>query len=152
MTAAYMNQYFENQVKTASPEQLMILLYGGAIRFITEAEEAMAARNPGHCGGRIGKAMAIISELANTLDFEIGGEIAENLAALYTYMNRELLQANIEDDLERLAAVKEMLIGLRDTWLQAIDKVRAEAIEAEAAPAKKLETASVGYKPLTVSL
>jgi flagellar protein FliS len=147
-----MNQYFENQVKTASPEQLLIMLYSGAIRFISEAEEAMVARKPGHCGGRISKAMAIISELSNTLDYEIGGEIAENLASLYLYMNRELLQANVEDDLSRLEMVKDMLIGLRETWLQAIDKVRAESAAAEAVPAKKSEAASVGYKPLTVSL
>ncbi|MDX9709125.1 MAG: flagellar export chaperone FliS [Trichloromonas sp.] len=153
MSAAYMNQYFENQVNTASPEQLLIMLYNGAIRFVGEAEEAMASKKIAYRGERISKSIAILSELSATLDHEIGGEIAANLAALYDYMIRTLLAANIHDDAGKLAEVREMLSGMRDTWLDAIDKVRAEqAAEASESAAKKYEAAPAGYRPLAVAL
>lgn len=153
MSAAYMNQYFENQVNTASPEQLLIMLYNGAIRFVGEAEEAMASKKIAFRGERISKAIAILSELSATLDHEIGGEIAADLAALYDYMIRTLLAANIQDDASKLVEVREMLSGLRDTWLDAIDKVRSEqAAEAAESVAKKYEAAPAGYRPLAVAL
>lgn len=153
MSAAYMNQYFENQVNTASPEQLLIMLYNGAIRFVGEAEEAMASKKIAYRGERISKVIAILSELSATLDHEIGGEIAANLEALYGYMIRTLLAANIHDDASKLAEVRELLTGLRDTWLDAIDQVRSEqAAEASENIAKKYEAAPAGYRPLAVAL
>lgn len=153
MSAAYMNQYFENQVNTASPEQLLIMLYNGAIRFVGEAEEAMASKKIAYRGERISKVIAILSELSATLDHEIGGEIAANLEALYVYMIRTLLAANIHDDASKLAEVREMLTGMRDTWLDAIDQVRSEqAAEASENIAKKYEAAPAGYRPLAVAL
>lgn len=153
MSAAYMNQYFENQVNTASPEQLLIMLYNGAIRFVGEAEEAMASKKIAYRGERISKAIAILSELSATLDHEIGGEISANLEALYGYMIRTLLAANIHDDAGKLGEVREMLTGMRDTWLDAIDQVRSEqAAEASENIAKKYEAAPAGYRPLAVAL
>ena len=153
MSAAYMNQYFENQVNTASPEQLLIMLYNGAIRFVGEAEEAMANKKIAYRGERISKAIAILSELSATLDHEIGGEIAANLESLYDYMIRTLLAANVQDDASKLVEVREMLSGMRDTWLDAIDKVRSEqAAEVSESVAKKYEAAPAGYRPLAVAL
>ena len=153
MSAAYMNQYFENQVNTAAPEQLLIMLYNGAIRFVGEAEEAMANKKIAYRGERISKAIAILSELSATLDHEIGGEIAANLESLYDYMIRTLLAANIQDDASKLVEVREMLSGMRDTWLDAIDKVRSEqAAEVSESVAKKFEAAPAGYRPLAVAL
>lgn len=153
MSAAYMSQYFENQVNTASPEQLLIMLYSGAIRFVGEAEEAMTSKKIAYRGERISKAIAILSELSATLDHEIGGEIAANLESLYDYMIRTLLAANIQDDASKLVEVREMLSGLRDTWLDAIDKVRSEhAAEVSESVAKKYEAAPAGYRPLAVAL
>jgi len=128
MSAAYFNQYLANQVNTASPEELMMMLYNGAIRFLTEAECAM---KEGHVARRcelIGKSISIINELDGTLNHDIGGQIATNLDALYTHMNRELLLANLKDDSARLTQVKQLLIGLRDTWMQAIEQVHAELV------------------------
>lgn len=153
MSAAYMSQYFENQVNTASPEQLLIMLYNGAIRFVGEAEEAMANKKIAYRGERISKAIAILSELSATLDHEIGGEIAADLESLYDYMIRTLLAANIQDDASKLVEVREMLSGMRDTWLDAIDKVRSEqAAEVSESVAKKYEAAPAGYRPLAVAL
>ena len=126
MSAAYFNQYLENQVNNASPEELLVMLYNGAIRFVTEAEQAMADRRVGLQGVLIGKVINIINEVSVTLVQEIGGEIYTDLEVLYDFMNRELLQANINDDQERLKQVKGLLVGLRDTWLKAIEQLSGE--------------------------
>jgi len=68
-------------------------------------------------------------------------------------MIRTLLAANIHDDADKLGEVREMLTGMRDTWLDAIDKVRAEqAAEMSESIAKKYEAAPAGYRPLAVAL
>lgn len=125
MSAAYYNQYLVNQVSGASPEELLLLLYNGVIRFLNEAEYAMSQGHVARQGELISKSIGIINELDATLNYEIGGQIAESLDALYTHMNRELLLANINDDASRVAQVKQLLIGLRDTWVQAIEQVHS---------------------------
>ena len=126
MTAAFINQYLETQVNTASPERLLIMLYDGAIRFLKEAECAMAEHQVSLQGTLISRTISIINELSATLDHEIGGEIAADLEALYDFMNRELLLANLKDDPNRLGQVRKMLTGLRDTWQKAIEQVHTE--------------------------
>jgi flagellar secretion chaperone FliS len=147
MSAAYIAQYQNSQVNTASPERLLIMMYDGAIRFVGEASSHLEDGRVGERGIAISKAMAIISELSATLDHEIGGQIAANLAGLYDYMLRELLQANLHDDGERLTRVKGLLADLRLTWLEAIEKVHAE----KAAPAATAEKNAAAYKPLSVA-
>ena len=146
---AYFNQYQNNQVTTASPEQLLIMLYDGAIRFVRQASEAMAAGERVRKLESISKALGVIAELANTLDHEVGGEIAENLDALYHFMIRELTQANLKNDAEKLKVVEDMLCGLRETWMQAIEINRQEK---GSAASLKPATAPADYKPLAVAL
>ena len=126
MSAAHLQQYLVNQVNSASPEELLVMLYNGAIRFLTEAEVAMEEGQVAQQGMLIGRAIDIVNELSATLDHGIGGQIAANLEALYAYMTRELLQANLKDDHKRLQVVREMLLDLRDTWLQAIEQVHVQ--------------------------
>jgi flagellar protein FliS len=149
MMNAYFNQYQNNQVTTASPEQLLIMLYDGAIRFVRQAAEAMAAGERVRKLESISKALGIVSELANTLDHEVGGEIAENLDALYHFMIRELTQANLKNDAEKLRVVEDLLCGLRETWMQAIEINRQE--KGSAMPAKAADVPA-DYKPLAVAL
>jgi flagellar protein FliS len=146
---AFYNRYQNNQVTTASPEQLLIMLYDGAIRFVRQAAEAMAAGERVRKLESISKALGIVSELANTLDHEVGGEIAENLDALYHFMIRELTQANLKNDAEKLRVVEDLLCGLRETWMQAIEINRQE--KGSAMPAKAADVPA-DYKPLAVAL
>lgn len=146
---AYFNQYQNNQVTTASPEQLLIMLYDGAIRFVRQAQEAMAAGERTGKLESISKALGIVSELANTLNHEIGGEIAENLDALYHFMIRELTQANLKNDPEKLKVVHDLLSGLRETWLEAIEINRQEK---GGAASTQPAAVPADYKPLAVSL
>ena len=140
------NQYQDAQVVTASREQILIMLYDGAIRFVRQAQMAMEAVDRVKKGEGINKAVAIITEFRNTLDHKVGGEIAANLDALYEYMLRELLKANAKHDPKPLQIVEKMLSELRDTWKQAIDIARAES-------AGRVPAAANGdYRPLNASL
>jgi flagellar protein FliS len=141
----YSNNYLENQVATASKEQLLIMFYDGAIRFARQAQQAIADGNIEQRNYGIQKSTAIIAELSATLDHEIGGEIALNLASLYDYMMREMQQANLKNDAKPLEIVIDLLSDLRETWIQAIeiDKAAKHGVAANA---------DSGHKRITVSM
>jgi len=124
---AYLNQYQNNMITTASPEQILIMLYDGALRFVRQAEEAMTSGDRVRKLEMISKTLAIVAEFSNSLDHGTGGDIADNLDALYSYMIRELTQANLHDDKQRLDVVEQLLVDLRATWAEAIDVARREA-------------------------
>lgn len=127
MSVYSMNQYLHNQVKTASPEQILLILYDGAIRFTRQAIAGILANKSAEKGAAISRAMAVIAEFSDTLDHEVGGKIAEELDALYSFMMRELIQANLKNDVERLRVVEALLVELRQTWGEAVAITRKEA-------------------------
>ena len=103
------------------------MLYEEAVKHLTRALEMMDSKkqkkDPGkieQIGKSVMKTEEIITELMVSLDFERGGEISKNLFALYSWFNRELLEANIAQDTDRITAVKNMLADLKDTWSQII--------------------------------
>ncbi len=114
--------YFENQVRSASPEQVLVMLYEGAIRFLREGKKAMEEGDSAGKLAKISRVVAILTELSNTLDFEKGGEVAENLDGLYWYMIRELTRSNAKDETRPLEVSENILVELRDAWIQAIGK------------------------------
>lgn len=127
------SQYLHNQIFSASPEQLLIMLYDGAIRFTRQAILGAEENNLEMMTYGIRRAMAIITEFSNTLNHEIGGAIAGNLDALYTFMIRELTLANLRRDAEKLRVVENLLTSLRATWVEAIARNRG-AIHSVALP------------------
>lgn len=118
---AYLNQYQSNQVVTASPEQVLIMLYDGAIRFVRQAMQGIESGDLKSKLVGIAKALDIITEFRKTLDHKIGGDIAEGLDALYEYMSRELVNGNVQNSTEPLKVVEGLLVGLRETWMKAIE-------------------------------
>jgi flagellar protein FliS len=118
---AYVNQYQNNQILGASPEQILIMLYDGSIRFCRQAIHAMDEGQRTVQAEKISRSMAIVCEFANTLNHEVGGEIATDLDALYAYMTRELTRANQQNDRKALETVEDLLTGLRSTWVEAIE-------------------------------
>ncbi|MBL4902510.1 flagellar export chaperone FliS [Desulfocapsa sp. AH-315-G09] len=128
---AYMQQYKQNSIETASPEQILILLYDGAIRFTRQAIAASEQKDQIAKLGRISKVFAIIVEFSNTLNHDIGGEIAADLDGLYQFMLRELSKARTETDEKSLHVVEGLLVDLRTTWGEAILKNKAEIKQQE---------------------
>lgn len=138
----YMNQYQQNHISMASPEQILIMLYDGAIRFTRQAIMAGEQGKQAEKLGRISKALAIITEFSNTLNHEIGGQIAADLDGLYQFMIRELNAARNDETGEKLKTVEGLLVDLRATWGEAIDINRQQqdnatsSSEQEAQPGK----------------
>lgn len=115
---AYKNQ----QIMTASPAELTLMLYNGAIRFTSESILALENGDLNKSHNANLRAQNIVREFMCTLDMQY--EISQNWAALYEYINYRLIQANIKKDREMLAEARTLLTELRDTWHQAMKAVR----------------------------
>ncbi|MCS3916720.1 flagellar export chaperone FliS [Caldanaerobacter subterraneus] len=115
-------QYKENAILTASPEELVLMLYNGIIRFIDEAKTALQKKDYVETNAKIQRAQDIITELMLTLDMNY--DISKNLYNLYDYMLRRLIDANVKKDIEILDEVRGFAVDLRDTWSLALQKVR----------------------------
>ena len=113
-TAAYRQQSF----LTATPGQLVVMLYDGCLRFLHQSAYAMRDGNIAEAGTRLARAEAIIDELLSTLDVEDGGVIDSRLQGIYVFCLRHLMQARIERDAEMIEKVGELLSELRDSWSQ----------------------------------
>ena len=114
--------YQTTAVKTASQGKLVVLLYQGVVRELSAAQqcfdpsEKLPATEIEAFGKHIMKAQEIINELQVSLDMDKGGQIAQNLMSLYVYFNRELMDANINKDKEKLTFVQNMMAQLLDAW------------------------------------
>jgi len=109
--------YRESSVLTASPEQLVVMLYDGAGRFLRQAEAALGEGAVEHAHDRLNRGEAIIDELLATLDMD-QGQIAERLQAIYIYCKRCLIEARLERDASKVRLVVRLLTELRDAWAQ----------------------------------
>lgn len=119
MNQAYARDiYKKNQVNTAPKKKLLIMLYDGAIKNLNLAEVALREKKFENTNKYMIKAQDILSELMITLDFDKGGDIANNLYQLYDYMYNRLVRGNIDKDIEAVVEVREYMKELRDTWAQ----------------------------------
>lgn len=122
----YVKQYQKNQIETATPEQILILLYDGAINFLNKAKIALDENNEDAYQNNLLRCKNIILEFMNTLDMELGGDIARTLYNLYRYMNRILTKVGITKKVEGIDEVLKLLISLRETWVKAIEIANSE--------------------------
>ena len=117
------NAYRENSIMTASPEQLVVMLYDGAGRFLRQAEGSMIDGSWLQASEKLSRAEAIIDELLATLDMD-AGEVADRLQSIYVFCKTRLIEARIERDPVRVDQVARLLGELRDAWSQ----VRSPAV------------------------
>lgn len=109
-------EYQKHSVNGASPVQLIVMLYDGALRFMEQGRHAMAHADLERQNQCLQKAQRIVVELMGSLDMDRGGEIAENLFALYGYVLNELVLANMEDKPEPIERSIQVLSELRESW------------------------------------
>ena len=121
----YVNQYREAEVTTASREQILLMLYDGAIKFLNKAKVAFDSKDIEGIHNNITAAQRIITEFQITLDMENGGKFAEELYYLYEYLDKRLFEANIKKRTDYLDEVLRHLTELRDTWREAIKNFKA---------------------------
>jgi flagellar secretion chaperone FliS len=107
--------YRQSAVMTASPEQLVVMLYDGARRFLGQATAAMRAGDVETAHVRLRRAEAIISHLRDTLDLD-QGDVADRLQAIYLFCNRHLNDARVQRDPQKIEQVNSLLGELRSAW------------------------------------
>ncbi|AHG22069.1 flagellar protein FliS [Chania multitudinisentens RB-25] len=118
-TQVYTQISIESGVMGASPHQLITLLFDGALNALLRARILMNQGNIAGKGEAISKAINIIDNgLKNGLNHAQGGEIADNLAALYDYMKRRLMQGNLHNDMAAIDEVIKLLESIADAWRQ----------------------------------
>jgi flagellar protein FliS len=110
--------YRSSSVMTASPGQLVVMLYDGAGRFLRQAELAAEEGAWRHAFDRLDKADAIVDELLVTLDKEQGGQLAERLAGIYVFCKKLTIEARLERDAARIRKTASLLADLRDAWAE----------------------------------
>ena len=135
--AAPFNPYKQTQVTTASPETILIMLYDGAISYSRTALDKISQGDIAGRGVYIGKALAIVLELINTLNHEVGGEISQRLEQLYRYMIDEFTRANLQGTAKPLEDALKVLLILRDAWTEAV-KIKQDERAAEHVPGGKM--------------
>jgi flagellar secretion chaperone FliS len=129
------SQYLENQLNTATPGKLVLMIYDTAIRFATTAVEKMKEHKLDEQSANIIKVQNIILELISTLDMSADKQLGANLYSLYSYMFDKLIYANIHDDVAALEETIEMLSEMRATWAEAelIIRTGCAGVQAQAA-------------------
>jgi len=116
--------YRRMAAQTATPGQLVLMLFDGAINFLERAAKGFELEDPLEFNATINnnilKAQAIINELNASLDMEAGGELAANLRRLYEYMDYRLTESNRTKTPEGLHEVIKRLGVIRDAWAEMI--------------------------------
>lgn len=116
------NQYKQTAVTTASPGQVLIMLYEAAIKYVKKASECIDKKDIAGKGTFIGKTHDILNELTNTLNFEVGGDVAKELERLYNFMISRLIKANMENNKNDLLTIQKLLETLLEGWRGAVEK------------------------------
>ena len=109
--------YRTNAVLTASPEQLVVMLYDGAIRFLRQADALTEEGAWPQAIERIGRAQAILDELLCTLNMD-AGDLSGRLESIYVFCSAHLRDARLRKDPARLRQVAHLLGELRDAWAE----------------------------------
>ena len=113
------------------------MLYQGCIKFLRLAKKSMKENNTEDANNYIIRSQDIIRELMNTLDIEKGGDVATNLYSLYDFMIRNLIEANVDKDLEKIEVVEDMMLELLDSWKQIVNQQNNKNVNEEKVNIKK---------------
>lgn len=130
-----LNQYQavnrQTGIEDKNPHELILMLYQGALDNLVKAKGCMQRKDFAAKGEAIGRAMTIIGGLQSFLDMEKGGEVAQNLDALYDYASRRLFEATSENDIAIIDEVVGLIKEVQEGWL-AISKEAANIFEKQA--------------------
>lgn len=152
-SANKLNAYRVNAVNTASSENLVVMLYDGAIRFLGQAVRAFDHDDPLDFNltvhTNITKTQAIIRELSRSLDVEKAGELGSSLVSLYDYFDTRLQDANIRKDRAIIEEVIERISELRDAWNESLNQTDQGALPAAGATPAQAPAPASPYAPNT---
>ena len=123
------NTYKNNSIKTASREKILIMLFDGAIKFLNEAKEAINVGNIAKKGEKICRALAIVHEFQNALNYNLDEELCGELHTLYNFVADELTEANLKSDIDKIEGCISILDTLRQGFKVAVKDVQENGYE-----------------------
>lgn len=115
--------YLRTKVLTATPEQLQMMLYDGAIRFTEQGRAAVEAKNFEKSFELLSRAQKIVMELQCGLKHSVAPELCDKLAGLYNFVHRRLVEANVKHELPLLDEALQILRYQRETWAMLMQKL-----------------------------
>jgi len=121
--------YHKTAVETASKEKILLMLYESCIRYLKKCKVAMEKKDYAEKGMTLGKAQDIINELTNSLNFEVGGDVAKQLESLYLHIFDHTSKANIDNDPEKIAHCIKIMETLYSGWKEAIANMKSSPVE-----------------------
>ena len=134
--------YRRTEAQSASPMQLVVMLYDGALRFLGEARSAQIASDLRARARALQRVAPIIAECQNTLDLERGGEVAAELDRLYSYISSRLIDATAKRDGTAIDEIYELMSTLRGAWAEAAAQTVAISTTSHAEAVAPLPRAS----------
>ncbi len=141
------NEYLRNQILTASPEQLQMMLYDGAIRFSRQGREAIERKDVEGSYNALTRAQRIVLEMLNGLNHDVNPELCARMAALYTFVYRRLVEAGVQKDIKAVDDALRILEYQRETWRMLMEKLSQQRGRmVQAAPS----TASPQYESVNI--
>ncbi len=120
------NEYLHNAVMTASPEQLQLMLYDGAIRFARQGIEGLTAKDYEKSYNGFSRAQKIVLELINALNYDIDRNLCSRMAGLYNFIYHKLVEASAQRDPKIAGEAVKLLEYQRETWIMLMEKLREE--------------------------
>jgi flagellar secretion chaperone FliS len=134
VATGYARTYRSNAILTASPGQLVLMLYDGALKAMALAREGFKTpvddpRRISNINQHLLKAQAILNELQNGLNMEAGGEFAQTMHRLYDYHSRRLFEANLRKQEAPVIEVEGLVRELRDAWAQMLSQQDGSTVE-----------------------
>lgn len=126
--------YRQAQVNTIGRADITLMLYDGLLRFLDLAAEKMEQHKIQEKGNYISRALDIINELDSTLNMEKGGEVSKGLHNLYILTNKNLLMANLKNDLSILKSVRSNMQVVRDSFYEAMQTQEAKEMLSKMGP------------------
>jgi len=117
------NPYLRDAVLTASPEQLQLMLYDGAIRFALQGRDAIARKDFEGSYEKLTRAQHIILEMLNGLNYDVNEELCKRVASIYNFLYRKLVDACVKRSVSDVDDALKVLRIERDTWQMLVDKV-----------------------------
>lgn len=124
MASSGYQQYKQNSIMTASPEELTLMLYDGCLKFMKQAKMQIEAKNTEAAHIAINKAQNILEELNLTLKMDY--EVSKGLRPLYIFMLEQLYLADVKKDTKYIDDVYSLVEDLRDTWKEAMRRAKIE--------------------------
>lgn len=122
--------YRATHVGSRSPVELVAMLYDGLVRYLTEARDSLARGDLRTKRTAVSRALEVVSELQSTLDRQKGGQVAQQLDGLYTYISSRLLEANAKVDPAGFDEALRLVVPLRDAWAQVAIEPRTVRVTA----------------------